>query len=869
MKRLFLLVAVTWLSLVSLAYPQARTYVLSLQGDGSATVVIDRKEGGGVAYIHDGGRGGTKGIGGARIDGQPVLDFLRSQGITTLVISCSHPHDDHMQGLVELINTGDFKGFTTLRFVDSVKEGATNSSGEKIEPLHEIYRKKWGSSPPPDVDYKEATNADAFGALGLDPTHVKVSNFRYDPESVGEDVHDSSVVAEFELRDTQGHTRNMVDFDDASSRLIKLWASQSPPRHATVLLMAHHGSRYNDMSPVLNRAKDFGLTDVVFTVNEGNRYLHPTPEMLLLAINSVGADHVHITGSEQGDAIEVAATGSVVRSGGEATLSRLASFVNDRIDAANEGIRNTTSARTRLRYAKDRDALEQILNTLEVKYPVNSRMASNGVAAFYARLGGLHQDQRASKESRDDRRSEVPIVKTSSNPPSGDGSPGTNPPRGDDGGGLGATIVSPTSPGGGSGGAGSSAVLSSGAGGGVSGASNAGGGSGGGGGPGGGGRGPSAGGGSGGASRYVNYTSIRADVVSIRFGGVIVGALPSGDALTALKFVEGKAQKDLSIRVTTAKGDVGLWGPFTRSQLWVAYNYVSPTEDLKRRYSGLPIEPNAGGLAGMVSPGLFGNTWSFALNPAVADTPLARDAMRLDMALAAAKANMHTESSAKLPWNQIGKPNTYEWLDVPATIEVKDNRVTIQPTEGTGRCIMRLRLLTLPSTGSQESAAQEKADMELVPDSDPELIKRVNAALANVPERDRTAYSDRWRERERAEIAESRRVDKVTAALSDQDNLSEDEKIRLRQITSQLHDAHPVAYEESWVSPEITDALCDGLPFLQRIDQVAKLIALFHRYQDTTERPLPPLTPSLMTTFEPVEAVWSMENVFSTPSTKR
>src|SRR5262249_5942820 len=155
---------------------------------------------------------------------------------------------------------------------------------------------------------------------------VRARNFEYDPATVGSDTHDASIIAEYEVKDAKGARRTLVDFDDASTELIRVWANSRPPRRAHALLMAHHGSAYNDMSTILADPDKYGLTDIIFTANEGNRFRHPTPKSLRLAIETVGPDHVHITGSANGDAIEIGAVGELVRSRPGDVRARLEEF---------------------------------------------------------------------------------------------------------------------------------------------------------------------------------------------------------------------------------------------------------------------------------------------------------------------------------------------------------------------------------------------------------------------------------------------------------------------------------------------------------------------------------------------------------------
>lgn len=78
-------------------------YVLALQSDGQASVIVD--EGTHTAYLIDLGRKKegerllfTQGT--DRFGGKPMLRYLaEDRAVEHLVIVCSHPHSDHMGGI--------------------------------------------------------------------------------------------------------------------------------------------------------------------------------------------------------------------------------------------------------------------------------------------------------------------------------------------------------------------------------------------------------------------------------------------------------------------------------------------------------------------------------------------------------------------------------------------------------------------------------------------------------------------------------------------------------------------------------------------------------------------------------------------------
>jgi mRNA degradation ribonuclease J1/J2 len=79
----------------------------------------------------------------------PVLDYLKSeeQGIKHLVISCSHPHEDHTGGLKDLVrDLADLvrkDAIPTLETVDFVDAINASDDKKRISSLSKIYEQRW------------------------------------------------------------------------------------------------------------------------------------------------------------------------------------------------------------------------------------------------------------------------------------------------------------------------------------------------------------------------------------------------------------------------------------------------------------------------------------------------------------------------------------------------------------------------------------------------------------------------------------------------------------------------------------------------------------------------------------------------------
>lgn len=271
----------------------------SLEGEGTAYMMIDSP--GHLGYITDGGRDGQAGILGARVEGRSALRYLLDQEVEQLVITCTHPHRDHFGGLETLICKDDnILKFRQLIFVD-----APDSHGA-AESLVDVFNRCRGSVQGPAARHISAAGRDAFASLRSSMKSVQVSNFVYRADSIGLHPHDRTIITRYEVG-TGDSRRTVVDFDDASIRLIERWASAHPETPIDVLVVAHHGSEHND-SPVLfddGRA----IRQAILPVNRDNRYFHPGPQVVSQLVARLGADNVFVTDSTVGRNIHLTSEG--------------------------------------------------------------------------------------------------------------------------------------------------------------------------------------------------------------------------------------------------------------------------------------------------------------------------------------------------------------------------------------------------------------------------------------------------------------------------------------------------------------------------------------------------------------------------------
>ncbi|MGV8108289.1 ComEC/Rec2 family competence protein [Methanospirillum sp.] len=173
--------------------------------------------------------------------GPTVLPYFRSLGITSLdVMVSSHPHTDHIGGMVDVLNA-----MPVDLFVDN---GATHTA-PAYKDLMKILVKK-------QTPYATAKKGDAIPFT--DDVKVQVTN----PGILSDDLNEDSLA----LLLTYGDVRIFFPGDcvacDASADVVKL---------------AHHGSKGSATRGILNKDKP---TDIVISLAEDNEYHYPAPSTM-------------------------------------------------------------------------------------------------------------------------------------------------------------------------------------------------------------------------------------------------------------------------------------------------------------------------------------------------------------------------------------------------------------------------------------------------------------------------------------------------------------------------------------------------------------------------------------------------------------
>jgi beta-lactamase superfamily II metal-dependent hydrolase len=669
--------ALCWLGVFILAASGARAqeaHYLSIVGEGTASVIIAKADK--LAFITDGGHRGRRGIGGATIDGQPVLDYLIANGIEDLIITCSHPHADHMQGLIDLIENEKILKFTRVVFVDSGYE----ESGGKLKSLDSMFRSKWdttfrargkdfaaesGNTGLPQITRQSARDADAFQKINYANNLVEAATFKYKPTTTH--PHGDCVITEYLLK-FGGKTCRVVDFDDANSELLVRYAdsiredpSKSPP---DVVVIPHHGSDLTDLAPLIDlaKAKRGGRRmQFIFTVNAANRYSHPGPMNVKACIDTVGIDNIFFTG----DTGNVLITQKGIGKKSQQQRDReLAEIIDPQIRKAGAALGTTRSTSPEYQDAeKSLEILQQIRNAY-LEEPDNQIAANSPL-----RPNTGDYDRIVKSVDR------TPADVSTNNP----AFPGIRfrPPEADNGGTAVAQPRGPVSPPGGASASTAGPRVT-----------------------------PQ-------SSPKGTQSPIRVRNISPRFrlqfrmrpvfGGIIIGNDTSelSDVPLSCSFRSEYGVPVIEVNVRSRDGSrrTGRFSQMSTTDLYCAYHFVNPTDEMKAR-TDLP--DNECGLLGLSRR--HGDTWEFGIHPAIANTLIARDGMRVDMILArsrSARAEDWVDALANLFEKQPPRSLTkvaelqwtnYQWFDAPAVVTVTNNSVIVRAETEPFDTLMRFRL---------------------------------------------------------------------------------------------------------------------------------------------------------------------------------
>jgi competence protein ComEC len=238
---------------------------LSEPGPGLEAVFLDVGQGDGLflrfpdgkTMLVDGGMRSERSDAGRQV----ILPFLKYHNVRHIdVVVASHPHEDHIGGLVEVLQQ-----VRVSHYVDSGQASNAWTSGR----IREIIRKK-------AISYHEVAAGDSLiglggvGALVLHPTPEFVCRDTALAPPLG--LNNGSVVLGLSYRGSRLLLTGDIE-QEAESRI----AAWGPRLKGDVLKVAHHGSR---TSSTRNFTALVSPSVAVISAGERNRFGHPAAEVI-------------------------------------------------------------------------------------------------------------------------------------------------------------------------------------------------------------------------------------------------------------------------------------------------------------------------------------------------------------------------------------------------------------------------------------------------------------------------------------------------------------------------------------------------------------------------------------------------------------
>lgn len=236
----------------------------SLRPSTSPTVTPTLNASAGTLYVHfiDVGQGDSMLVkagdrcmlidGGPTAAGQTVTSYLKSQGIQKIdVLVSTHPHEDHIGGLLTILNE-----FPVKQVIDSGQVHTTQTYENYLTLIDQK-----------DIPYKVGERGQIINLS----SNVKIEILSPPASMFGSDLNQNSIV----LQVTYGNVKFLF-MGDAGFIAEDNLMSSGYDLKSDVLKVAHHGSKYSTSTAFLSRVKP-----AVSVIEVGqNTYGHPAPETL-------------------------------------------------------------------------------------------------------------------------------------------------------------------------------------------------------------------------------------------------------------------------------------------------------------------------------------------------------------------------------------------------------------------------------------------------------------------------------------------------------------------------------------------------------------------------------------------------------------
>lgn len=184
--------------------------------------------------------------------GSDVLDYLSAEGVGALdLVICTHPHSDHVRGLVEVIEQ--------LPVGEVIDAAVPHTS--------QVYEKFLTA-----IDEKEIKYSEGRAGMSRDLGGGAVLAVLYPVSPSADDLNNASVVVRIDFGQV-----SFIFSGDAETKAENEMLESGVNLRGTVLKVGHHGSNSSTSPEFLDAVRPEAA---VISAGEGNSYGHPHAETL-------------------------------------------------------------------------------------------------------------------------------------------------------------------------------------------------------------------------------------------------------------------------------------------------------------------------------------------------------------------------------------------------------------------------------------------------------------------------------------------------------------------------------------------------------------------------------------------------------------